>query len=348
MKDRETPLRLVRKWEKMIPGVYNQLDILRAAKEDGEILWPDYCELPIGAAFTLLVEKEGLSIEQSATVAAELTACWTWRRNKKIYWFDADLAAVLAEQAEDMEGTDVLPCELLMHLPYSCVYIKAPGLLEYTDGFWAWIEYDLNTKKAELRVQWVTEDMEQSFAQVMHLLPGETLKTCILDTVHTIQENLHEDIQLKDVDISETRIILTAIQLLLYLLSENAQIESRPSEMKKGKAIRNVVTLECDADKAGQVEAFDVGIRIGAALRRAKRYMPYEDNEPDSTHGTGKSKRTHARRGHWHHYWTGPKKGERKLILKWTAPTIINADKGKDDNIVIFPVVQEKNPKKQQ
>lgn len=77
MKDKETPLRLVRKWEKMLPGVYTVLDDLRAAKDSGEILWPDYCDLPISAAFTYLVDQVGLPKQGAAMLAAELTACWT-------------------------------------------------------------------------------------------------------------------------------------------------------------------------------------------------------------------------------------------------------------------------------
>lgn len=83
MKDRDTPLRLVRKWERMIPGIYTELDHLQAAKTEGEMSWPDYCDLPISAAYTYLVFHEGLSNQTAAMVAAELTACWTWRRTKK-------------------------------------------------------------------------------------------------------------------------------------------------------------------------------------------------------------------------------------------------------------------------
>lgn len=86
-------------------------------------------------------------------------------------------------------------------------------------------------------------------------------------------------------------------------------------------------------DKAGEVRGLDVGIRVGAALRKARRR--YEGTENP---GTGARKRAHTRRGHWHHYWTGPKNGERKLILKWTAPTFIHPEDGTDDGVVVFPV----------
>lgn len=338
MKDRDTPLPLVRKWEKMVPGVYAQMDHLHQAKADGEIQWPDYCQLPIEAAFTLLQEQEDLSPADAAAGAAELTACWIWRRSKIVYSFDPDLARALAEQAEDVEDADVLPCDLLVHLPYPCVYIKAPGLLEGTDGFFAWIEYDLNTKKTELRVQWVLTDMRHSVPQVLHLLPGETIKVCILDTIHTTQENLGEDIKLQDVDVGAARLVLSAIQLVLYLVSENAEVEQAPISIERGHTAGKVTTVrKAQEDKASQVKEMSVGVRVGAALRKA--HTTASSGKPASTGGT---KRSHTRRGHWHHYWAGPKQGERTLLLKWTAPTIIHPDAGVGDNVVIYPVKHDK------
>ena len=337
MKDRDTPLRLVRLWNKMRPGVYEELDRLKMAKADGEILWPDYCELPINAAFTLLQVKEGLSAQEAAAGAAELTACWMWRHSKIVYSFDPDLASALAEQAEDVQDTDVLPCELLMHLPYPCIYVKAPNMLEDTDGFFAWVDYDLNREGPELRVQWVLPDMEHSVAQVRHLLPGQPIKDCILDTIHTTQENLGEDIKLQDVDVSVARVVLSAIQLILYIVSENAEIDDVPLPMERAQTRGNVTTLRKSMeDRASQIREMSVGVRVGAALRKARR----APSTGRST-GSGGTKRSHTRRGHWHHYWTGPMKGDRTLLLKWTAPTIIHPEAGVGDNVVIYPVRDE-------
>ena len=337
MKDRDTPLPLVRKWEKMLPGVYAQMDHLHQAKADGEIRWPDYCQLPIGAAFTLLQNQEGLSAAHAAAGAAELTACWMWRRSKIVYSFDPDLAQALAEQAEDVEDTDVLPCQLLMHLPYPCIYIKAPDMLEHTDGFFAWIEYDMDRAAPELRIQWLLSSMEYSVPQVLHLLPGETIKACILDTIHTTQENLGDDIKLQDVDVNVARVILSAIQLILYIVSENAEIDPAPLPMERDKTDGKVTTLRKSLeDKASQVREMSVGVRVGAALRKAKRAA-----SSGKSAGAGGKKRSHTRRGHWHNYWTGPKEGERSLLLKWTAPTIIHPDAGVGDNVVVYPVKQD-------
>lgn len=332
MKDRDTPLRLVRKWEKMEPGIYSILDTLRGAKDSGAMDWPDYCELPISAAYTYLAQKYG---EQTAAgLGAELTALWAWRRNKIIYSFDPDLASALAEQAQDVRDTDVLPCDLLMHLPYPCIYIKAHSILEHTDGFFVFVEYDTNHDRAELRVQWLTEDMEYSVPQLIHLLPGKTIKECILDTIHTTQENLQEDIMLQDVDVGIARVILSATQLVLYLVSENAEIDPVSTPMEVTKGAGNIASMrKSQQDKASQVREMAVGVRVGAALRKA-RHTP----STGKSAGTGGTKRSHTRRGHWHHYWAGPMQGERHLLLKWTAPTIIHPEAATGDNVVVYPV----------
>lgn len=223
-----------------------------------------------------------------------------------------------------------------MHLPYPCIYIKAPGLLEHTDGFFAWIEYDINAQRPELRVQWLFEDMAHSFPQVLHLRPGEDLKTCILDTIHTTQENLGEDIPLQGVDVGVARIILSAVQLILYLVSDNADAEEAPSPpalaVHSGK--RAAPRSAKSRDKASQVREIDVGVRIGAALRRAAKRSP-GGAQPGAEPGA--VKRSHTRRGHWHHYWTGPRDGERTLILKWTAPTVIHPE-DREGNVTLYPV----------
>ena len=340
MKDKDTPLRLVRKWEKMEPGIYRVLDVLRSAKDTGEMDWPDYCELPISAAYTVLASK--YDDETATNLCAELTALWTWRRTKIVYTFDPDLAAALAAQAEDVQDTAVLPCELLMRLPYPCIYIKTPVLLEETDGFFVFMEYDERHDRAELRIQWLLDDMEYSIAQLLHLLPGKTIKDCILDTIHTTQENLGQDIMLQDVDVKVAQLVLSAIQLILYLVSENAEIELVSIPLEHAGTEGNVTKLrKAKEDKASQVREMSVGVRIGAALRKVRRA-----ERRGTAGGSGGTKRSHTRRGHWHHYWTGPLSGVRTLILKWTAPTVIHPDAADGDNVVVYPVRGQGGDKK--
>lgn len=341
MKDKETPLKLVRLWEKMAPGCYNSLDNCYRAKSDGEISWPDYCPLPIAAAATYLVSAIKLTDREAAMVCAELTACWAWRRQKVIYRFDRDIASALSEQAYGLKDTDVLPADALFHLPYPCVYIKAPGVLEHTDGFWAWVEYDLNRQESELRIQWVAETMDHSFAQVMHLIPGATIGDCVIDTAKTTQEHTREPVDLSN-PADSCRIILMAIQLLLYLTADNADVEDdeeasneneRDSVQTQGGERRKDGKIK---DKASEIHTKNVGVRIGSAFRRSSGA-----SKKASGSGVGSPKRPHMRRGHWHHYWRGPKSGQRELVLLWTPPAMIHGDSA-DDAVTVYPVKSDR------
>lgn len=325
MTDKDTPLRLVRREPKWFPGIWEALDACREAKAEGEMDWPDYCHLPIGAAHTALVDMYGLSNEQAAQLCAELTACYTWRQSRVIYNFDPDLAEALAAQAESMEDTDVLPVELLLHLPYSCIYIKAPGVLdEHLDGCFVWIEHDINREAPELRVQCVLDGYEYSVPLVLHLVSG-TILDCIQDTNTEIAKHT-DNPEMQASGVEDIRMLLTAIQLLLYLVSDNAEVEETPRLARKRG--NGAPSRSQDEDKMSNVQANDVGFRIGSAIR-ASRYASHK--------GTGKAKRPHSRRGHWHHYWAGAQgTPERRLILKWTAPTFVHGVNGEE--ITVYPV----------
>lgn len=67
----------------------------------------------------------------------------------------------------------------------------------------------------------------------------------------------------------------------------------------------------------------NLGLRIGSALRKYRA-----DATSSSATSTGKTVLPHLRKAHWHRFWTGPRDGDRKLIVKWLPPTPVNADKG--------------------
>lgn len=335
MRDRETPLNLVRLWPKIMPGCYDALEILSNAKTAGDIWWPDYCLLPINAAFTYLCNA-GLRGEEAASVAAELTACWMWRKNKVIYSFDSDLAEVLAAQAERIKDTEVLPVDLLFHTPYPIFYVKASNILRNTDGFFFWMDFDVNRKTHELRIQWLDDDLSHSFPHVLHIIPGASIWDCIWDTIKTSKDNLNEPAIMEVKSAVEiARPILRALQLVLYLLAENTEVEEDSTATINPKSVRGSDAVTNITDKAKEITSYSVGVRIGSTIRKAKA-----GSTSKVSTGAGAPKRPHSRRGHWHHYWTGPRDGQRELILRWIAPTFIHANSfnGEQGNVVIYPV----------
>lgn len=257
-------------------------------------------------------------------------------KNKTIYSFDYDLAKVLMEQADSMTEDDVLPADLLLHLPYQCIYIKA-SLMDGTDGFFAWIEYDLTNKRTELRLQMVRNGMVATFPMVLHLIPQKTIRECIADTAEESRKHAVIPVPGENALDEGWRVHLQAIQLILYLVSENAEITSGPAP-----ELDNTQKSQKGKKKKSSVKVKNVGFRIGAAIRKIKAQpSPSAETEP----GTGSKKSPHSRRGHWHHFWTGPRDGERKLILKWVDPTFINLKNKTQDTVVVYPVKMRKEEK---
>ena len=304
MTEKDTPLALVHAWQKRMKGCYEILDNLAATKS-----WPDYCVLPMNAVAVGMKSLKNPFAIVSAT--SELTACWLWRKNKIIYQFNKELTETLTSQPMD----DILPTKLLLHTPYPIVYVKVRGIMKQADGFFYWIDYDIAAKKAGLQILWLEEDMIHTTPQTLHLLPGASIRDCLLDTFPGITESSYAFEYIKAP-------LVKAIQLMLYLVAQNADITDDQPYKKKS---RKVIT-----DVPSEVHTYSVGVRIGAAMRRGR--IKHESGM------TGSPKRPHSRRGHWHHYWTGSKQipEERKLILKWLAPIYVNA--GDAESVVVYPV----------
>lgn len=330
LKDRETPLRLVRTLAKEAPGVYEALDRLSAAWRE----MPDYdprCSLPISAAYTWMVTELKATDLQAAQLAGAITACYLWRKIPVIYDYDSDLAAMLYAQADETDDTQPIPWEILLRLPYPCVYIRAPGMRKGIDGFFAFIELDLNYHTLELRMQTVAGDMDGTMPFALHLLPGATLADCLEDTRRVTRINFREYANPEDVPphvheaVMEdwTKLMLRPLQLILYLCAANAEIEPRQEPRVVRPAAARKTSRRPAERKASDVAAYDVGVRLGASIRRAAARPA---STPAEKPGAGSPKRPHSRRGHWHHYWLGPRSGERTLTLKWIAPTYIHAD----------------------
>lgn len=108
------------------------------------------------------------------------------------------------------------------------------------------------------------------------------------------------------------------LTLAAYLCSDEPDIRS--SQEPRNKPNRHV-------KNTGPVRQWEVGYRFGSDFRRqlaeaeAQIYAGYKGDERNRP-------RVHVRRAHWHNFWTGPLKGERKLITKWVKPTIVNAEGG--------------------
>ena len=151
----------------------------------------------------------------------------------------------------------------------------------------------------------------------------------------------------KNVDESNFRTFNTLVQLVLYLSAVNADIEQDPEqkeirERAEKKESENHNTKQANSEQTEYKEVrykdlkkWNVGYRYGAAVKKARQQErknqrteqgSAQQTEPNKK-GSHSRKRTHARRGHFHHFWTGSRESaDRQLVLKWVSPVIVNAE----------------------
>lgn len=339
MNFQKTPIDICNYWKAVLPGCYDRLTELRDRARNVMGVSAE-CDLPLHITIAYLNGERNYPRRSSVEAAPDLTAAYIWRKHKIIYDFDKTLAEELCSQSDDLTEDSELPVDVLLHPPYPCVYIRSDipteGVYE-CDGFWAWIEVDAETNVKELRIRFIEKTFSKTYTSVLELTKP-TLGECIEDTNRTRMRNhpdLYSEEKLRDITYLD-KVMFRAMQLYLYICSDQADVRDNLAQKKiyrpraKGQPIK---------DKFREIDMKDVGVVIGHTLRRAEQESSAPQSNP-STDETkqGSHKRPHTRRGHWHHYWTGPKSEpeQRKLILKWTHPILVG---GYTDNVVtMFPV----------
>ncbi len=236
-----------------------------------------------------------------------------WRQTKLIYEFDKTLVEELNAQ------TDLaVASEMLKRLPFECAYIMTPNLFSYNDepvdGFMCLKRHDV---LQILFVAWNKKDGTTNEGLLDIHLDAKTLEE---------SDKLSQEASVRRGLISEhapsTHTGNGIIQLLLYLCAANADIkERRPT---------TATTKTPKASDKRPVRHWDVGVRVGATIKRNRSYTA-KTQRKGGDHNQHARPRPHLRRGHWSHFWTGKRdSADRERILKWIEPVYINADSPDD------------------
>ena len=321
------PLSLLKETTSAFPAAWADMERFHAANGAGGLpSWPTWCYAPMAAACAAASRAypDTYSGRADAIRAAQvISALAPWRMAKEVFVMDADMQGLLFEQADDLK----LDPEVLMHLPYPCFYVQfAPGT-EFRGtpyhGFFVHLEYDANTQERELRLLFLMSD-GQTAGVPIHIDAG-TIEESIQRTLDEAYANVPDGhYELRRALFTEAKaqseIAQTysrVLQLVLYLCAQNAEIA--PNSEQAVYTRRNA-TIK---DRYAEIQKWDVGVRIGNAVRAHREKIALSTG----TGETHSSPRPHMRRGHWHSFWTGPKSTpeERKLILKWVAPTFVCA-----------------------
>lgn len=270
--------------------------------------------------------------------ATKLAALATWRLTQGVYRFDPTLYE--AVEATALDGD--IPQDVLFHLPEWCVYIETQDAKFRgcpLHGFFAFLNYNISSQSAALVLVFDIKaastrcsylaiplgmgSIREAITQVVgdRALPVAGDKTAILGTVA-------ED-------------VAPLVALVLYLCSENADLgpngrrsaNPQPKRTKKGARFF----------PPDRPTTWDVGVRIGAALRRAS--VSDTQTGEERPHA---GPRPHIRRAHWHSFRTGPMKDAtgaaipahaREVALRWLPPIPVNLDNLDDLPATIRPVV---------
>lgn len=307
---------------RLYPGAWRQAKQFRAERgRDGLPDWPDWCYLPMAGWYAIGSRDAGVAqldhrhLNRVADIG-RLAALGTWRVTQGIYRFDPELSAALIQTPINGD----LPSDLFYRLPEWCVYIETPGQRWHDlmlHGFFSHLEWDANTGRTELRLVLDSEAALQPLP--VHIGPWSLDEAIRRMATEAKRQSIYHGASMLAAAIPAQPDLAIAplIALLLYLCSENAEMgdgTQRPANPMPKKTRHGLKLFAPD-----KTRIWDVGLRIGAALRRGRSDAPPLGN------GTHASPRPHIRRAHWHGYWTGPKDGERRFILKWIPPTLINA-----------------------
>jgi len=312
------PKALLREIGRKYPQAWQQFKLFRAGKGNNLPDWPDWCYVPMAAGYAIL--SQGLDnphLYELRLSPAVMTAAATWRVSQGVYRFDADLYNSLVSQPMD----DKLPCDALFRLPEWCVYIETIGasyLGKLIDGFLAHLEHDANDGRAELRFVFLCSDGS------MVQLPLHLGDWTIEEGLDRMQREAARQAEKQGITYPAEGIgtelapyVVPFLQLILYLCAENA-------DMPQVRHPNTRVRMSGQVDVPREPRFWSVGERIGAAIRQYRNQEGL--SRPGKTQGTHASPRPHIRRAHWHHFWTGSRDGERKLVLRWLPPIPVGID----------------------
>lgn len=328
---------------KAIPKLSAMVDVMRADKETGENTnWANWCFLPHEVWNSIAQSVEANPIRQS-TLGDFLSAVGTWRYSQGIYRFDKTFYQAVACS----EGMSKIPSEVLLRLPEWCVFVETPNMTflgASIDGFFAHLDDDRTNGRTILRLSLVEHETpdplsfvtfpihlgEWSVEEAYNAFAHETVQGLARSPASIMAASQMSTI-LSCAKLESVQLIEKMLSLLLYLCTEKPDvIDRREPEWKPGfpkpKKVKGGLLRYFPAEKE---RIYDVGLNLGQQLRAA------EDQLPSAP--TGRHVRSHLRRGHWHGYWSGPRKsgkpGQRKFELKWLFPIFVHgsADKQEDE-----------------
>ena len=318
---------------KRYPNLTQQVNAAWSKKLADPGLWPDWCLLPMDEWARIIDQQESMSgkswsIKDKYHELNRLCVLGTWRYSQGIYRIDKDLQQALLESNPGKN----IPAEVLVHMPEWCIYVETPHMMWHGQvelyGFWAHLIYSREEPYPKLHMMiqtprgeypheipignWTVEEaLEREIDAMRKALP------LVNDLSTGVSRSKAFDSCRRTKDQVER-----LLSLLLYCCCDKPDIDDarQPGtspQRPQAKQVKGGFRLF----PASAPRFWTVGNNIGEQLRQAQQ----DNQEKETSCGSGRSRRLHLRRGHWHGYWTGPRKSEvpQKFILHWIPPQLI-------------------------
>lgn len=273
----------------------------------------------------------------------------TWRRYKQILDTDPTLIDLL-----NMTDLDEIPADPFRCLPYPCFYVRFPkqtwkldadnGCNNLDGCFVAndtYIDSD-GVSHPAIRFLVICDGGDRVFPYDYLYNAGNIRESTrqkrkcgfYYNNRYDSRGNPFSD-SFSNCYESDASVLPHFLKLVLYIISQGADVEVRQPAAVDPSPLRGTPLK----DKYREISFWNVGVRTGAkwraslaahsaALASSLPLSAPPSKEKGSEEGSRRAPvRPHIRRGHYHHYWTGPRKepGERKLIVKWLPPTFVTA-----------------------
>lgn len=294
------PANLLKAYSQKYPNMWKNVDNFRKMKGD----WPEWCFLPMAASYAIASNgQDGISLSSLSDVAP-LSALIAWKYTQGIYRFEPTVYKDLVKTSVDKD----LPVDVLYRLPEWGVYAELQGDDE-CHGFFAHLEFDMHTKRTELRLLLDYEDRLHPI--ILHLGQWSVVEA-VSKAFKVSEQNfplMHEAINYQAEKAQK------CLSLLLYICSEKPDIESiegnlptyaRPKKSKNREKFH--------APKKPKV--WMIGKKLASIASANVEWKGGEHASP----------KAHIRRAHWHGYWTGKRDStNRKFIYKWIPTMLVNS-----------------------
>lgn len=324
MNPADRPLAILKSARDRHPKAWDYFDVMREARGTPGLVWPDWCFAPVSLALDFVEHSRGRpmsGLSDTAMLTQEagvLTALAAWRMSKGIYVFDPDLRDSLISTSLDRE----LPVELLHRMPEWCVYVVLPDLQpdqSVVHGAWVLLNTWDEGRTMELRfvLNITRPDGTPGVLAVPVDLTAGTLKGGLQRTLSGAGPTLAvDDAVMRDLH----GVLEAALNLVIYLCSEQPDYGDRqPPGLPETKRVKGETRVFAPHGPT----IVPVGTRIGATIRQGRAAAKARAESGES----GRVRPApHVRAAHWHLYWTGPKTERQKPVVKWIAPTLVNAD----------------------